>query len=151
MSWFKLPKASQKAKRLSFEDVVEAYGAVLAECPRGIGMSVPEKLLPFDKVIIKASLIQAAKIPGLPDTFLQHLQVGFLSLADFQPNGGGKSIFAGASELNADDLTKEQINEILEKVRSGGDAEVTMAERIHNERTSLSAEWNEAVRDMPNA
>ena len=151
MSWFKLSKASQTPKQLSFQDVVEAYGAVLAECPRGIGMSVPECLLPFDKTIIKASLIEAAKRPGLPESYLQQLQVGFFSLAHFQPDGGGKSIYAGANELNPDELTKEQINEILERVLAGGDAEAAMTKRIHNECTLLSAEWNEAVRGMPHA
>ena len=151
MSWFKFPKALQKQSRLSFEEVVEAYGAVLANSPRGVGMSIPESLLPFDKTIIAASLIEAAKMPSLPDNYLQYLQIGFFSLADFQPDGGGTSIYAGAVGIDPDELTKEQIDELLEKALAGGDAEAAMTKRIHDERTLLSAQWKEAVIGIPHA
>jgi hypothetical protein len=76
--------------------------------------------------------------------YLASLEVAFCSLADFQPDGGGESVFADP-RMRGGQLSEDEITALAQKIAAGGDAELSMTNRIQSEFGKLMAEWHETL------
>ena len=135
MSWFR--KTEKVPARVRCIDVVQAYGAILEAEPYGAGGTIAEEKLPYDKPLIKAALVDAATTTGVPESQVMLLKVGFLELAAFRVDGGGKSPLWNSSK----DLPKTRA-EIAEFLRDFGDSkESELAASVADEMSTLAEEW----------
>lgn len=140
MTWFR--KDSATRARVECIEVVQAYGAVLEDEPYGAGGTISETKLPYAKALIKAALVDVATTPGVPASQLTMLHQGFLQLAAFRVDGGGKSPIWNSTK--AAPTSRERLAEFF--VAYGDSKEIELAALVAEETKVLEQEWDLRVK-----
>jgi NADPH-dependent ferric siderophore reductase len=124
------------------EEIVTAYGAVLAE-PSALGSVRDLRSLPYSKEDIKTALMIALKVT-VDAAIREHLKVGYISLADFQmlSDSEVRSLQLWDNALSSS--KSAAADALFHTVAAEGDVAIAVMRRVADEAGVLATELKAA-------